>query len=113
MSDNNIWTQWAANMTDKLINDVQLKVGERVEYDSATDPHKDEKIKLLHEIHNLEQQGYQTQKPVAMNSSLEEIKYALELLKNQHRKAEEEKAMKMMMGLITQINSRLSGGGGN
>jgi len=111
MTENNIWTKWVANLTDKLVNDVQLKVGEPLEYDSATDPNKAEKFKLLQEIHNLELQGYKTQKTVAMNSSVEEIKYTLELLKYQQRKAEEEKAMKMMMGLFTQINSRLSGGG--
>ena len=111
MTDNNIWTKWVDNISDKLIKDVQIKIGDRVEYDSATDPNKAEKIILLREILNLEQQGYKTQRPVAMNSSLEEIKNALELLRYQHRKAEEEKAMKMITGLITQINSRLSGGG--
>ena len=44
-----------------------------------------------------------------MNSSLEEIKYALELLKHRQRAAQEEQAMKMITGLITQINPRLSG----
>lgn len=111
MTENNIWTKWANDISDKLIKDVQIKVGDRVEYDSATDPNKSEKIKLLHEIHNLEQQGYKTQMPVAMNSSLEEIKNALELLRNRQRKAQEEQAMKMMTGMITQINSRLSGVG--
>jgi len=111
MTENNIWTRWTNHIGDKLIEDFQIKIGDRVEYDSATDPNKAEKIKLLHEIHNLELQGYKTQKTVAMNSSLEEIKNALERLKYQHRKAQEEQAMKMITGLITQINSRLSGGG--
>jgi len=110
MTENNIWTKWANEIGDKLIKDVQIKVGDRVEYDSATDPNKAEKIILLHEIHNLELRGYKTQKTVAMNSSVEEIKYALELLRYQQRKAQEEQAMKMITGLITQINSRLSGG---
>ncbi len=110
MTDNNNWTRWTNHIGDKLIEDFQIKIGDRVEYDSATDPNKAEKIKLLQEIHNLELHGYKTQKTVAMNSSVEEIKYALELLRYQQRKAEEEKAMKMMMGLFTQINSRLSSG---
>ena len=55
MTENNIWTKWVDNISDKLIKNVQIKVGDRVEYDSATDPNKAEKIKLLHEFHNLEQ----------------------------------------------------------
>jgi len=110
MTDNNIWTKWVNDISDKLIKEDQIKVGDRVKYDSATDPNKAEKIKLLHEIHNLEQHGYKTQRPVAMNSSLEEIKNALELLKHRQRAAQEEQAMQMITGLITQINSRLSGG---
>ncbi len=83
---NVIWAKWANNLGTKLIDNIEIKIGNDIIYDSSIDPNKKEKIKLLSEIENFRALGLEPHNIYYLNSDINDIRYEYELLKYEYTK---------------------------
>ena len=83
---NVVWAKWANNIGTKLIDNIEIKIGNDIIYDSSIDPNKTEKINLLLEIENFRELGLEPHKRYYLNSDINDIRYEYELLKYEYTK---------------------------
>ena len=93
------WSEWTRKVGASIIKDTELKIGIETVYNSAEDPDKEEKLRLLMKIDELEHQGFTCRPPVYLNSSLNEIRYAYTRLV--HLQSEREKQLEKQKQMST------------